>query len=225
MFIDMKIRFLCLALLVHSCQTCFAINSNEAGFWQWFERNEERLFKFEESPNVDLLFDELTGQMTKVHPDLTFEFGPVIGGKREFVISAAGSVTAFPAVEKLFSIAPRLSRWNWVKFRPRRPAMDISFGERTINSSDVRVIIIDESEPNHLGLMMVMKGYSLKEDELYGQASYLMLDQALGEYDVEMKVGGIELTGTLPTSLVVSYSLDDLPAASDTMLERKLRDQ
>jgi len=103
--------------------------------------------------------------------------------------------------------------------------MDISFGERTINSSDVRVIIIDESEPNHLGLMMVMKGYSLKEDELYGQASYLMLDQALGEYDVEMKVGGIELTGTLPTSLVVSYSLDDLPAAFDTMLERKLRDQ
>jgi|GEM_PF-2761527 hypothetical protein len=70
MFIDMKIRFLCLALLVHSCQTCFAINSNEAGFWQWFERNEERLFKFEESPNVDLLFDELIPIRSTDPPDL-----------------------------------------------------------------------------------------------------------------------------------------------------------
>lgn len=64
------------------------------------------LFHFE--TDQEKTFDKLSAELKKANPDLTFEFGPVENGKREFVISAAGIKTAFPYVESLFNSAPKL---------------------------------------------------------------------------------------------------------------------
>ena len=70
----------------------------EDTFWQWFKKNESRLFSFE--ANREAIFDELSEQMRRVNRDLVFEFSPVRPtGKREFVISADGNKAAFPAVQ------------------------------------------------------------------------------------------------------------------------------
>jgi hypothetical protein len=62
--------------------------SPESEFWQWFGRNHNLLFNFER--DREAVFDQLAAAMHKVHPSLTFEFGPKSGGQREFVISADG---------------------------------------------------------------------------------------------------------------------------------------
>ena len=84
--------------------------ASEDTFWQWFAKNEGKLFSFE--TNQQEIFSALSHQLELVNCDLTFEFGPLQSdGKREFVISEGGIKAAFPAVEALYAKAPALDRW------------------------------------------------------------------------------------------------------------------
>jgi 1,4-alpha-glucan branching enzyme len=56
-------------------------------FWDWFTQHEPELLDFE--ADRETVFDRLATELHKVHPDLTFEFGPP-EEKREFVVSADG---------------------------------------------------------------------------------------------------------------------------------------
>src|SRR5258708_6440308 len=86
----------------------------ESDFWAWFQKNEALLFDFEK--DQEKVFDSLAAALHKVHPSLTFEFAPRQGGRREFVISADGIKDAFPKVESLYTSAPRIPRWQFIKF-------------------------------------------------------------------------------------------------------------
>jgi hypothetical protein len=67
--------------------------------------------------NQEAIFDELNRQLNKVNSDLTFEFGPILNGKREFVVTADGIAAAFPAVEAHVQAAPTFDDWTIVAFR------------------------------------------------------------------------------------------------------------
>jgi hypothetical protein len=165
-------------------------SSPEKKFWKWFVKNQDMLFEFEK--DREKIFDKLAAEMNTVHPDLTFEFSPVLkNGKREFVISAGGIKSAFPAVEALFDSAPNLSKWKFIKFRPRRkPLNDLKFGGKSIKASEVHYKMFNDQEK--VGLIIFLDGYNDAEQNIYGNIGYLFLDEALGEYDIEMKVGFIE---------------------------------
>lgn len=129
--------------------------------------------------------------MQRVNEDLTFEFGPVIAGKREFVISAGGIKAAFPAVESLYATALNLPRWEWVKFRPRRDEIsDLQLDERTFKADDVHYMLARDGAK--IGIVLFFDGYTGQESSVFRQVGYLFLDEALGEYAVETKVGFIE---------------------------------
>jgi len=90
----------------------------EQDFWDWFQANEETLFTF--TPDLQEALDRIdriNAKMRNVHSSMCSEVGLVLeeGGKRELIISADGNPDAFPAVERLFSQAPKLDRWIWVK--------------------------------------------------------------------------------------------------------------
>src|SRR5713101_6501297 len=102
-------------------------------FWQYFARDEEAIFSFEKDQKR--AFARLAEELRKVNPDLTFEFGPVTEGVRDFIISAGGIKKAFPAVEKLYSAKPELRRFRVIKFRPRRQVVsDIGYGGLSVHS-------------------------------------------------------------------------------------------
>jgi hypothetical protein len=128
---------------------CFAITfvvahapageTPEESFWKWFQKNENVLFDFEKDEERTL--NALGTEMHKVNPNLTFEFGPKEDGRREFVISADGIQEAFPEVEALYATAPRLPRWKFIKFRPRRTPSDISYGGVSVKAASVSVLV------------------------------------------------------------------------------------
>ena len=161
----------------------------EQEFWRWFQKNETNLFNFE--TNQEVVFDHLGAQMRKIQESLTFEFGPVTNGKREFVISADGIKIAFPAVERLYASAPKLDRWIFIKFRPRRTPMDIEYSGVKAKVDDVYCTV--EPDRGKAGITVFFRGYEAEQDKIYKGIAFLMLDQALGEYDVETKVGFIEV--------------------------------
>jgi hypothetical protein len=194
--------------------------SAETDFWKWFSANEAQLFSWES--DRDAVFSRLGAAMEKVHTDLTFEFGPIAEGKREFVVSAGGIKAAFPAVEALYRSAPTLKRWKWVKFRPRRePLNDIEFGGKSIQPKDVHFLLARD-DPK-VGIVLFFNGYNEAEKNVFGQIGYLFLDEALGEYAVEMKVGFIEFQARDSKHFTNAFPLDELPAQFDEFWAKKAR--
>lgn len=185
----------------------------EEKFWKWFQKNEAILFDFE--IDQENIFDRLAAEMHKVDPNLTFEFGPKVNNKREFIISADGIKDAFPKVESLYSAAPNnLSKWVIIKFRPRREPFDIEYSGLTVNAESVKVAL--ERDGNKIGITLIIPNFAEESRNAYIGIAYLILDQALGEYDVETKVGYIEVESSLPATIKV-YSLHELPNEFDSI--------
>jgi hypothetical protein len=152
--------------------------------------------------------------LADVSPDLTFELGPLRDGTRDFVISAGGLKSAFAAVEALADAAPALPRWNVIKFRPRRlPIMELTYASKTVKPEDVEFCLL--SNGRELGINLFFDGYSEDEASIWGQIGYLLLDEALGEHDVEAKVGPIRFFPFDAHPDAARYPLPDLPAMFD----------
>ena len=165
-------------------------NTPEQLFWQWFEKKSARLMNFES--DQEEIFDELADQMRQVHPDLTFEFGPVIDGKREFVVSADGIRAAFPAVKNLVDAAPSLEEWTIIPFRPPKgTGFIIQIGDYSLGPENVWFSY--EQNGDRIGLILYIEGLSAENEDAAAQASFILLDSALGEYAVEEKIGFIEI--------------------------------
>ncbi|KWU57850.1 hypothetical protein [Priestia megaterium] len=163
----------------------------EKEFWSWFEKNSEDYFQLDEN-NYDLLFNKLGLQLSKYHKDLTFEFSVEMDqGKREFIISAEGMVSAFPAVIKLVEEAPCLEKFNIVAFRQRQNSeQKIYFEDIVLNTKDIFFTYREDKEMNCLDIVIYIKGYTEENDQFIG-AAFIMLDSLIGEYDVGVKLGEI----------------------------------
>lgn len=192
--------------------------STEIAFWTWFQSHEDELFHFER--DQEAIFDRLAAALRAVDADLTFEFGPPANGVREFVISAGGIKRAFPAVEKLHKSRPQLNRFQVTAFRPRRPVhYDIEYADARISPKDVYYKLCRDANPQKLGILLFLPGYSQNSHAIFGQIGYLFLDEALGEYDVETKVGFIEMMGHDSKYFDGSSRLHDLATHFDAVLE------
>lgn len=146
--------------------------------------------------------------------NLTFEFGPDIDGVREYVISAGGIRNSFHAVEALAEGAPDLPRWKITKYRPRRPDLGrLQIGEQMIDPQDVEFAL--DRDGDRVGLFLFIDGYSESNSKLWGQVGFLFLDVALGEYDVETKVGHIDFKPYAFKTELERRPLTELPAHFD----------
>jgi len=192
----------------------------EQEFWSWFVRHEDELFNFDprQIDERERIFDALATVLNEVDADLAFEFGPNGESKREFVISAGGIKKAFPAVISLANAAPQLGRWRVIAFRPRRwPINVVELGSKRVDPKDVQFSLLDNGEK--AGISLFIPGF-VQGDVDFKQIGYLLLDEALGEYDVETRLGPIEM---LPREASLDgnrYPLLDLPVLFDQLVSR-----
>jgi hypothetical protein len=185
-------------------------------FWNWFIAHEPELFDFD--PNQvaerERIFGELQGELQKVDPDLTFEFGPN-ESRREFVISAGGIKRAFPAVVSLVDAVPALGRWKVIAFRPRRSLNIVEFQGKRIDPHEVQFSLLDNGKIP--GIYLFIPGFREKDTALQ-QIGYLLLDEALGEYDVESRVGLIKMLSPQTRTVGERYPLTDLAERFDQLI-------
>ena len=185
-----------------------------AEFWQWFVAQEEEYLRFEE--DQEPRFDRLLKAMHRVQKHLTFEFGPP-AERREFILSADGIKEAFAAVVALKNAAPVLKRWEIIAFRPRRfPLSPLQIGEIHLEPAEVEVSLARNGKVVGLYLFLPESVPKRAREQL----GFLMLDEALGEYDVESGLGMIEIEAKGSTKGYQRFPLPELAERYD-----KLRDQ
>jgi hypothetical protein len=188
-------------------------------FWRWFMRREDKLFRFDPDNEIERerLFDMLALELQKVDLNLSFEFGPP-DVKRKFIISASGIKRAFPAVISLAHAAPYLDRWEIIAFRPRRaPIYSVELGSRLIDPQDVHFTLLNNGKK--AGIRLFIPGFQ-NGDTTLKQVGYLMLDQALGEYDVETRLGPIEMLSPEAQRDGERHPLPELPVLFDRLVAR-----
>jgi hypothetical protein len=163
----------------------FRKTTKEQQFWKWFVDNSNRIFNFES--DREAIFDELASHMHKVNQDLTFEFSSIDDGKREFIVSADGVREAFSAVRSLVDVAPVLEQWIIIPFRPPKDIGVVRIGNYSLGPDDVW--FSHEPDGERVGLTLYIRDLTDENERVATQAAFILLDGALGEYDVEEKVG------------------------------------
>jgi hypothetical protein len=190
-------------------------------FWRWFEDHQSMIADFES--DREAVFDQISAALGRVDPDLSFEFGPVHLGAdgrttREFVISASGIRRAFPAVTALIDSAPLLDLWRITAFRPRREDLhSVTFRDKTVSPEDVQFTLLSNGEMP--GLYLFLPGFG-EGDTASKMIGYLLLDEALGEFDVVERLGFVEMLSKDATREGERFPLLNLPEMFD-----RLRDQ
>jgi len=175
----------------------------EQKFWEWFTANEARYRTLQAgAPEQDALFNELTRRLYRVQKGLQFAFDTPNGedpsaAPREFVLSADGNRALFPAVQRLAAAAPppeALPGWKVVAFRPRMRSLDgvaLQFGEMRVGADDLWLHLRPRGDT--IDIDLYLRGLTEGTDRQIQMACLLLLDYALGEYDVETKVGALDI--------------------------------
>ena len=190
-------------------------------FWNWFKANQAQLFKAEGSKHRVLA--ELGINLKNIDQDLTFEMGREADGKREFDVSADGIPELFPLVKQVVAAAPKMEKWKVVAFRQRvspaqlkelaiRGEPAVGHGERIdIAVKDMRASLTRVGDKANVDVFL--KNYSGKE----GQQSMVlvMLQQAIGEYDLVTKVGDIRFASIEEDDKKNSVPFEQLGSALD----------
>ena len=139
----------------------------------------------------EAIFDELQNQLHKVNEHLTFEISTIKNGKREFIISADGIREAFSPVIALFDSSPKFNEWTIIAFRPPiGVGFSITIADYSLGPEDIW--FLHEADGDLIGLVLYIRDLNEENEELAAQASYILLDTALGEFVVETKVSFIE---------------------------------
>lgn len=157
-------------------------------FWNWFQKHSDMYLHLNEE-SLETAFQSLEKQLLKINPDLIFEFSvDLIEGRREFIISAAGNLHAFPAVKKLVMAAPEMEYFKVVAFRQRDEASDIQINDVYLKAENM---FFTYTMYESFDLAVYVQGCDPDNDDCL-VASFILLEALIGEYDLAVKVGHIE---------------------------------
>ncbi len=173
-------------------------SSREAAFWQWFQANEARIRqaferRTEEPEALQAVTLEAGEAFGTLGGGLSFEYGKAGDGTYEFVVSAEGLRENIPRVLAAVESAPEVAGWRFVAFRPRNP----SFHDLAVRMGDVE--ITPESiwyrmarADGQVDLVIAMKDLDAGNEGPLTRIAFILLDQALGEYDVMTKIRHVD---------------------------------
>lgn len=170
----------------------------EPEFWPWFQANEARIREAferrEAAPEaLQAMTLEIAEAFRRVEPNLVFEYGKAEDGVYEFVVSAEGLRESIPRVLATVESAPPVAGWRFIAFRPRNPDfrdVAVSIGGVEIGPESIWYRMAPAG--GQVDLVIALQGFDAGNDGPLTQVAFILLDQALGEYDVMTKIRYID---------------------------------
>ena len=137
---------------------------------------------------------------------------------RELIVSADGIQSVFPTVKRLVAAAPAIAGWTIIAFRPRKvlAGSSIELGDGTsVSGTDVSFHVL-RTAGGKLDLVFYVNRVASPVSDPVKQAVFLLLDSTLGEYDVETRLGAIDIQPGV-AGPKDARTLADLPQAVDAL--------
>jgi hypothetical protein len=189
--------------------------SADPAFWIWVAANVEGLkgVKTGREP----VTEQLTAELRKVDPGLVFELG-VGRDPFELTISADGKKELFPVVKRLVASAPVIPGTKVIAFRPRKDVEAFSMQIRGGKLSGKDLWFTAHADAERKGLMAVelfVPDLNDLNEEALDKAAFFLLEAAVGEFDVETKIGGIDIKRAPDEPAPPLRPLKELPATLD----------
>jgi hypothetical protein len=157
--------------------------SQYSNFWTWFQANEA---DFPTTSEFDATYgDELSGRLTDIKSGLVYEIAILDDAENELIISGDGIKELIPFVQDVVNSAPAIDGWKIIAFRPRMDdyaSFTLNFGER--NFDPKKLWCWSRIEDGSFDLVIYHAEYSDEVRNLLVNGTYVLLDMALGEYDV-----------------------------------------
>jgi hypothetical protein len=184
-----------------------------AEFWDWFTTNGAAIERdaravSNATPASKLIVQDLGMRLARVSPDVVHEIGISPEDLVELIISADGLAAAFPAVSALVGAAPQLRNFKFTAFRPREGPVQLNIYGKQVGFEHARYRANPEGDRFGLDVFIDVEGTAHE----IGTIGFLLLDAALGEYDVGTGIGSIEFHAGAPED---AKPLDELASEFD----------
>jgi hypothetical protein len=171
--------------------------SEERKFWDWFQKNEAQYFFLNQISDDDEKENLLETFLEHLHSycdHLFFEIGGLPDEKQDLIITAEGDTDYFAQVELLINTAPLLEHWNFIDFKPARQDYTIEYNNITLDPNTLWFIPLNSNNnPQKIGIRLYADEYDETEEEDFLTASYLVLDNVLGEKSNALDIGYVEI--------------------------------
>jgi len=172
--------------------------TEEEKFWEWFKKNNSKYYflnQILDEPKKEELLDDFLRHLHEYCNSLFFEIGGIPKEGQELIITAGGNKEYFAKAEQLVSKAPKIDEWE---IKALKPPMGIDFVSRyegvELNPNEIWFLPLDnEEDPKSLGLRICLENYDPKNEELYLNASYQLLDTILGERSAALDISYVEV--------------------------------
>lgn len=173
-------------------------------FWVWWDRARHRVAAGIADGTVAQLAGEISGRVSAIHEDLQWELSPGRVTEHSLVVAPGGDARLRAVVARWLAAAPAAD--NLFEYYGARQADDdvleskIQIAGQQLDLSELRFGFTVDDDAHDVDVSVYHPGFATLPAEARGQLTFLALDWALGEEQVEIWIGAVETDLTPPPS-------------------------
>ena len=165
-------------------------------FWQWWGQARERVDAAIGDGTVERLAGEITDRVRAIHRDLQWELTKGSGARHALVVSPGGDATLRAAAARWRAAAPTADE-VFEYFAARQPDgypfdSRIQIAGHDLELGELRFAFPVRDDDHELDVGVYHPSFSQMPEAAVLQVTFLALDWALGEQQVELWVGEVE---------------------------------
>lgn len=193
-------------------------------FWEWWAGARDRVAHAIDTGGFDArLIAEVSKAVSSVDPRMAWEFAPGGASKHALCISPEGNPEVRPgALRWLASAPPSDATWEYHASRQASPTLrTLEIGDIRLDLNDMRAIASWDASRRRIDVRLWHPAFERAPEPLRQQASFLFLDNLLGEDQVERWIGQLDvleapIDGRTPGELKAEVARRAAEPAGDT---------
>lgn len=174
--------------------------SGIAAFWSWWAQSRDKLDAAMTAGELGGIDRTLSARVAAIHPDLAWELTAGRAARHALVLSPEGSPSLRTITERWLRAGPGADdAWE---YHPARQADlrafegQVNLGRRSFDPAKARFGAEVDHDRARVHVLVHHPDFPVLDDADRLRASFLLLDWALGEDDVERWLGEIRVTGS-----------------------------
>ncbi|NUS57714.1 MAG: DUF695 domain-containing protein [Streptomycetaceae bacterium] len=173
-----------------------------SAFWLWWDTVREDVATAVAAGGVDRFAAGLSSRVNAINKDLHWELAPGQSSAHALVVTAAGDPALRSVAARWLGGAPAADEtWSYRSVRTADPTAfeaTMQLGGQTLALADIRYSLTVDQDRHQIDVTCYHPAFDGLPEDARGQVTFLTLDWALGEDDVEIWLRDIDWTTTEP---------------------------